>query len=178
MLEEYPNHTYKIEHNGQVSVQNEKRLKLHTASSCLAGQAPTLSEPRKRPSMREATRVVDEEDESDSAALELLSTIAKQLLFAASPEPSVAVPAAENSVQNYNNCYSNSDIIINDSRNTVDNGNNNIGTDAGPVGLPTTQTETTNSESNENSLVATSKQTNKKWKSYTHTSISDRLRMR
>ena len=57
----YCHHTYLLEQNGQTSVQNEKRLKLHTASSCLAGQAPTLSEPRRRPNMRGATWKQEEE---------------------------------------------------------------------------------------------------------------------
>ena len=62
----YLNHTYQLEQNGQTSVQNEKRLKLHTPSNCLAGQAPTLSEPRRRPNMRGATKVVNEEDPEQS----------------------------------------------------------------------------------------------------------------
>ena len=62
VLEAYPNHTYKTEQNGQVSVQNKKRLKMHTLSSCQAGQAPVFNELQKRPNMKGATRLVEEED--------------------------------------------------------------------------------------------------------------------
>jgi len=46
------NHTYKVERSGQVSVQNEARLKPYWASPDAAGQAPPLLEPARSPSMR------------------------------------------------------------------------------------------------------------------------------
>jgi len=41
VIEVMPNHTYKVEHYGQVSVQNEVRLKLYRSSPEAAGQAPS-----------------------------------------------------------------------------------------------------------------------------------------
>jgi len=52
VIEVMPNHTYKVEHSGQVSVQNEERLKPYWTSPNAAGQAPPLLEPARRPSMR------------------------------------------------------------------------------------------------------------------------------
>jgi len=40
VVEAMPNHTYKLERSGQVSVQNEARLKPYWASSGAAGEAP------------------------------------------------------------------------------------------------------------------------------------------
>lgn len=48
----YPNHTYKIERQGQFSVQNECRLKLYHACDDEVSQAPATLEPRRRPTMR------------------------------------------------------------------------------------------------------------------------------
>jgi len=42
VVEVMPNHTYKLEQSGQVSVQNEARLKLHWASPGAAGEAPPV----------------------------------------------------------------------------------------------------------------------------------------
>jgi len=52
VIEVIPNHTYKVERSGQVSVQNEARLKPYWASPDAAGQAPPLLEPARRPPMR------------------------------------------------------------------------------------------------------------------------------
>jgi len=52
VIEVIPNHTYKMERSGQVSVQNEARLKPYWASPDAAGQAPSLLEPTRRPPMR------------------------------------------------------------------------------------------------------------------------------
>jgi len=46
------NHTYKVERSGQVSVQNEARLKLYWASFDAAGQASPLLVSARRPTMR------------------------------------------------------------------------------------------------------------------------------
>jgi len=53
MIEVMANHTYKVERSGQVSVQNEARLKPYWANPDAAGQAPPLLEPARRPPMRE-----------------------------------------------------------------------------------------------------------------------------
>ena len=58
----YENHSYKIERSGQVSIQNEKRLKPYHPSPDAVGQAPPLLEPRRRPNMR-GTRQAEEEPE-------------------------------------------------------------------------------------------------------------------
>jgi len=42
VIEVMPNHTYKVECSGQVSVQNEARLKPYRVSPDAAGQAPPL----------------------------------------------------------------------------------------------------------------------------------------
>jgi len=52
VIEVMPNHTYKVECSGQVSVQNEARLKPYWASPDAAGQAPPLLNPARRPPMR------------------------------------------------------------------------------------------------------------------------------
>jgi len=41
VVEVMPNHTYKLERSGQVSVQNKARLKPYWASPGAAGEAPT-----------------------------------------------------------------------------------------------------------------------------------------
>jgi len=53
VVEVMPNHTYKQERSGQVSVQNEARLKPYWASPEAAGEAPPpLLEPRRQTAMR------------------------------------------------------------------------------------------------------------------------------
>jgi len=52
VTEVMPNHTYKLEGSGQVSIQNEARLKPYWASSDAAGLALPLLEPTRRPNMR------------------------------------------------------------------------------------------------------------------------------
>jgi len=52
VIEVMPNHTYKMERSGQMSVQNEAWLKPYWASPDAAGQAPPLLEPARRPPMR------------------------------------------------------------------------------------------------------------------------------
>jgi len=52
VIEAMANHTYKVERFGQVSVQNEARLKPYWASPDAAGQTPPLLEPVRRPPMR------------------------------------------------------------------------------------------------------------------------------
>ena len=48
----YPNHTYLISRQGQTSVQNESRLKMHRACHEAIGQAPAELEPRRGPNMK------------------------------------------------------------------------------------------------------------------------------
>ena len=56
VLEAYENHTYLIDRQGQDSVQNEVRLKLHHPCTAELGKAPTSLEPRRRPNMKGALR--------------------------------------------------------------------------------------------------------------------------
>jgi len=57
MTEVMPNHIYKVERLGQVSIQNEAHLKPYWASPDAGGQAPPLLEPTCRPTMRVRARV-------------------------------------------------------------------------------------------------------------------------
>jgi len=52
VIEVMSNHAYKVERSGQVSIQNEARLKPYWASPDTAGQAPPLLEPARCPPMR------------------------------------------------------------------------------------------------------------------------------
>jgi len=53
VVEAMPNHTYKLERSGQVSVQNEARLKPYWASPGAAGATPPpLLKPRRQTTMR------------------------------------------------------------------------------------------------------------------------------
>jgi len=52
VIEVMSNHTYTVERSGQVSIQNEARVKPYWASLDAAGQAPPLLEPTRRPPMR------------------------------------------------------------------------------------------------------------------------------
>jgi len=52
VIEVMSNHMYKVERSGQVSVQNEARLKPYWVSPDATGQAPPLLEPSRRPPMR------------------------------------------------------------------------------------------------------------------------------
>ena len=107
--EVYPSHTYLLEQNGQTSVQNEKRLKLHTASNCLAEQAPTLSEPRRRPNMRGATRREEEAVPKGSVPNTMLDLLSSILPTIAPPRP-VVDPIVDNLTDNNDNNDNN--III------------------------------------------------------------------
>jgi len=51
VIEVMPNHTYKVERSGQVSVQNEARLKPYWTSPDATGQARPLLEPARHPPM-------------------------------------------------------------------------------------------------------------------------------
>jgi len=48
VVEVMPNRSYKLERSGQVSIQNEARLKPYWASLDAAGEAPPLLEPRRQ----------------------------------------------------------------------------------------------------------------------------------
>jgi len=52
VIEVLPNHTYRVERSGQMSVQNEQRLKPYHGSPEAAGQAPPLLEPARQPISR------------------------------------------------------------------------------------------------------------------------------
>jgi len=52
VVEVMPNHTYRLERSGQISVQNEARLKPYWASPGAAGEAPPLLEPRRQAATR------------------------------------------------------------------------------------------------------------------------------
>jgi len=52
VIEVMPNHTYRVERSGQVSVQNEARLKPYWVIPDAAGQASPLLEPACRPPMK------------------------------------------------------------------------------------------------------------------------------
>ena len=56
VLEVYPNHTYKLECRGQLSVEHERRLKRHRPTVNGRGHAAVRPEPRRRPNMRGGTR--------------------------------------------------------------------------------------------------------------------------
>jgi len=56
VVETMPNHTYKAERSGQVSIQNEARLKSYLASPDTIGEAPPLLEPRGQTTMRRRIR--------------------------------------------------------------------------------------------------------------------------
>jgi len=71
-----PNHTYRVERSGQVSVQSEQRLKPYQASPDMVGQAPPLLEPNRQPNHRGRTTqpreveiVVPRETDQEQAAL-------------------------------------------------------------------------------------------------------------
>jgi len=51
-----PNYTYKVEHSGQVSIQNVARLKSYWAIPDAAGQASLLLKPTHRSIMREQAK--------------------------------------------------------------------------------------------------------------------------
>ena len=67
MIDVYSNHTYGIERSGQVSLQNECRLKLYKPCQEAVGQAPATMEPKRRHNMKGTTNkakpVRDESDE-------------------------------------------------------------------------------------------------------------------
>ena len=56
VIEAYGNHTYKIDKQGQSSVQSETRLKLYRPCEAESGRAPASLEPRRRPNMRGAVK--------------------------------------------------------------------------------------------------------------------------
>ena len=56
VVQSYPNHSYRIELNGQESVQHESRLKIFRPCTERRGQAPVITEARRRPNMKGATR--------------------------------------------------------------------------------------------------------------------------
>ena len=82
----YPNYTYKIVQNGQTSVQNEKKLKLHTPSNCLVGQASPLSDPKRRPNMWSATKAVGEVAPEQSDYITMLDLLSERLPARAQPD--------------------------------------------------------------------------------------------
>jgi len=76
VVEVLPNHTYRVERSGQVSVQSEQCLKPYHASPDAMGQAPPLLEPNRQPNHRGRTTqpreveiIVPRETEQKQAAL-------------------------------------------------------------------------------------------------------------
>jgi len=76
IIEVLPNHTYRVERSGQLSVQSEQRLKPYQASPDAVGQAPPLLEPNRQPNHRGRTTrpreveiVVPRETDQEQAAL-------------------------------------------------------------------------------------------------------------
>jgi len=76
VVEVLPNHTYRVERSGQVSVQCEQRLKPYHASPDAVGQAPPLLESNRQPNHRgritqprEVEIVVPGEANQEQAAL-------------------------------------------------------------------------------------------------------------
>jgi len=71
-----PNHTYRVEQFGQVSVQSEQCLKPYIASPDAVGQAPPLLEPNRHPNhwgrttqLREVEIILPKEADKEQAAL-------------------------------------------------------------------------------------------------------------
>ena len=56
VVRSWANHTYKIERQGQVSIQNKCRLKAYRPRPEEIGRAPVTLEPTQRPNMRGAIR--------------------------------------------------------------------------------------------------------------------------
>lgn len=56
VIEVRPNHTYKLERNGQESIQNESRLKPFVECPEEVGQAPFIPEPVRQPNMKGARK--------------------------------------------------------------------------------------------------------------------------
>jgi len=102
-----PNHTYKLERSGQVSIQNEARLKLYWASLDVAGEAPPLLEPRRQTTMRGRQRhgpeykvVVPQAEDLARKERPLLSTEVPPPPPALSQTPPLPKPDADPGVQN------------------------------------------------------------------------------
>ena len=98
--EAYSNHTYKIERQGQSSVQNELRLKLYHACAAEPGQAPTSLEARRRPNMKGAIRQREREKlpEEIDISTEFPAVPEPTSEAATEPGPPVTEPAAEPAV--------------------------------------------------------------------------------
>ena len=71
VLEAYDNHTYKIERQGQSSVQNEVRLKLYHPCAAEPGRAPVDLEVRQRPNMKGALRQKRREETTEEPKVPL-----------------------------------------------------------------------------------------------------------
>ena len=97
VTEAYSNHTYKIERQGQSSVQNELRLKLYHACAAEPGQAPTSLEARRRPNMKGAIRQKEREKllEEIDISTEFPAVPEPNSETATEPGPPVTEPAAE-----------------------------------------------------------------------------------
>ena len=70
VLEAYPNHSYRIERQGQSSTQNEARLKLYHPCTSGPGQAPSTSEIVRRPNMKGAVNRQKSAKKTDDTGLD------------------------------------------------------------------------------------------------------------
>jgi hypothetical protein len=70
VVEARANHTYKIERQGQCSVQNEGRLKLYYPCNEPLGKAPARVEPRRRNNMKGATKNYQEDRDNRGEMVE------------------------------------------------------------------------------------------------------------
>ena len=99
VVEAYDNHTYKIDKQGQTSVQSETRLKLYRPCEAESGRAPASLEPRRRPNMRGALKPRDKRTMSEEAETTLdlpPVTVPDTLGPQETEEPAVETPVESN----------------------------------------------------------------------------------
>ena len=96
VIEAYSNHTYKIERQGQSSVQNELRLKLYHSCTAEPGKAPISLEARRRTNMRGAIKQREREKLAEELDMPTeFPTIPEPTTEAATePEPPATEPEA------------------------------------------------------------------------------------
>jgi len=87
-----PNHTYKVERSGQVSIQNEARLKPYWASPDAVREAPLLLEPRRQTATRGPQRHKPEYEVVASRDRDLVRDKQPSPLPEVSPPPPASAP--------------------------------------------------------------------------------------
>jgi len=100
VTEVMPNHMYKMKRSGQVSVQNEARLKSYQSILDAAGQAPPLLEPMRRSIMRvngESGEVLQNQEEADDASTNQprLPSLLEQVVDKPEDQPGLVPPPVE-----------------------------------------------------------------------------------